>query len=100
MNIEFEIKLYTNKVNTNFQVKEVPKENAPYDCLSLITLDCVTRINKKHYPQDLLDECKYKIRKNKKDNFIKDDLELDNDSESYNKFEGESGGDYFVLIIS
>ena len=100
MNIEFEIKLYANKVNTNFQVKEVPKENASYDCLSLITLDCVTRIKKKHYPQDLLDVCKYKIRKNKNDNFIKDDLELDNDSESYNTFESESAGDYFVLIIS
>ena len=50
-----------------------------------MTLDCVTRINKKHYLQD---------------HFIKDGLELDTESESYNKFEGESESDYFVLIIS
>ena len=92
--------MYENKVNTNLQVKEVPKENASYDFLSLITLDCVTRINKKHYLQDLLEECKYKIRKNKKENVLNNDLELDTDSESYNKFEGESESDYFVLIIS
>ena len=29
--------MYKNKVNTNFQGKEVPKENASYDCLSVIT---------------------------------------------------------------
>ena len=29
--------MYENKVNINFQVKEVPKENASYDCLSLMT---------------------------------------------------------------
>ena len=92
--------MYENKVNTNLQVKEVPKENASYDFLSLITLDCVTRINKNHYLQDILEECKYKIRKNKKENVLNNDLELDTDSESYNKFEGESESDYFVLIIS
>ena len=35
--IETKIKVYKNKVNTNFQGKEVPKENASYACLSVIT---------------------------------------------------------------
>ena len=76
------IKVYQDKVNTNFQGKEVPKENAPYDCLLLITLNFVIRANKKYYPQTLLDECKYKIIKNKMKNLINDDLELDTDTES------------------
>ena len=77
--------MYENKVNTNFQGKEVPNENISYDCLSLITLDSVIRVNKRYYPQTLLEECKYKIRKNKRDNHINDDFELDTDSESYNE---------------
>ena len=59
--------MYEDKVNTNIQGKEVPKENASYDCLSLRTLDSVIRINKKYYLQALLKECKCKIRKNKGD---------------------------------
>ena len=57
--------MYEDRVNTNFQGKKVSKENASYKCLSLIMLDFVIRVNKKHYPQTLLEECKYVIRKNK-----------------------------------
>ena len=39
-----EIKVYEDRMNTNFQGKEVPKENASYDCLSLITLDSVAKL--------------------------------------------------------
>ena len=56
--------MYGDRVNTNFQGKKVPKENASYKCLSLITLDSVIGANKKFYPQTLLEECKYVIRKN------------------------------------
>ena len=38
-------------------------------------LDSVIRVNKKYYPQTLLEECKYEIRKTKMDNLINDDLE-------------------------
>ena len=38
--------MHEDKVNTKFQVKEVPKENASHDCLSLITLDSAVRVNK------------------------------------------------------
>ena len=80
--LKTKIKVYKDRVNTNFQGKEVPKENGSYDCLSLITLDSVVRVNKKYYPQTLLEECKYKIRKNKRENFINDDLEVGTESES------------------
>ena len=61
-------------MNTNFQGKKVPKENASYKCLSLIMLDFV--INKKYYSQTLLEECKYEIKKNEMKNLINDDLDL------------------------
>ena len=41
----------------------------------MIMLDSVIRVNKKYYPQTLLEECKYEIRKTKMDNLINDDLE-------------------------
>ena len=74
--IKSKIKMYEDRVNTNFQGKEVPKEDAPYKCLSLIVLDSVTRASKKYYPQTLLEEYKYVIRKNKMENLINDDLDL------------------------
>ena len=56
--IKTKIKAYGDKVNTNFQGKKITKENASYTCFSLIILDSVIRVNKKYYPQTLLEECK------------------------------------------
>ena len=52
--IKTKIKLYGDRVNTNFQGKKEPKENASFECFSLIMLDSVIRVNKifiilKHY---------------------------------------------------
>ena len=74
--------MYEDKVNTNTQGKEVPKENDSFDCLPLIILDSVITVNKKYYPQILLNKCKYKIRKNERYNFINNDLELDTESDN------------------
>ena len=87
--IKTKIKMYEDRVNTNFQSKTVPKENASYKCLSLIMLDFVIRLNKKYYPQTLLEECKYVIRKNKLENFI-NDLDLSSSDESDNESDNES----------
>ena len=75
--------------NTNFQGNKIPKENATYKCLSLIMLGSVTRVSKKYYPQTLLEECKHKIKKNKMENLINDDLDL---SSSDNESDNESDG--------
>ena len=45
-------------------------------------LDSVIRVNKKYYPQTLLEECKYVIRKNKMQDLINDDLSLSSSDES------------------
>ena len=53
-------------------------------------LDPVIRANKKYYPQTLLEECKYVIRKNKMENLINDDLDLHSSDESDNEFDNGS----------
>ena len=70
--IKKKIEIYEDRMNTNFQGKKVPKENASYKCLSLIMLDSVIKVNKKYYPQIFSEECKYVIRKNKMENLIND----------------------------
>ena len=95
--IKTKIKMYEDRVNTNFQGKKVSKENASYKCLSLIMLDSVIRVNKKYYPQIFSEECKYVIRKNKMENLINDDLDLnasdESDSESDNETDNEIDSD-------
>ena len=87
--IKTKIKMYDDRVNTNFQGKTVPKENTSYKCLSLIMLDSVIRVNKKYYPQTLLEECIYVLRQNKMENLINDDLNLSSSDESDNESDNE-----------
>ena len=42
-------------------------------------LDSVIRENKNHYPQTLLEECKYEIRKNKTEKLINHNLSDESD---------------------
>ena len=92
--IKTKIKSYGGKVNTNFQSKKIPKENASYKCLSLIMLDSVIRVSKKYYPQTLLEECKYEIKKTKMENLINDDLDLSSsDDHADNESDGETKSD-------
>ena len=92
--IKTKIKMYEDRVNTNFQGKKVPKEDASYNCLSLFVLDSVIRISKKYYPQTLLEEFKYVIRKNKMENLINRDLDLSSsDNETDNESDNESDSD-------
>ena len=90
--IKTKIKMYEDRVNKNFPGKKVPKENASYKCL-LIMLDSVIRVNKKHYSQTHLEECKYAIRNNKMENLINDDLDLSSSDESDNETDNESDND-------
>ena len=53
-------------------------------------LGSVIRANKKYYPQTLLEECKYVIRKNKMESIINDDLDLSSSDESDNKTDNET----------
>ena len=63
--IKTKIKMYEDKVITNFHEKKIPKENASYNYIILIAIDYVIRMNQKYYPQAYLCECKFQIRKNR-----------------------------------
>ena len=52
-------------------------------------LDSLIRANKKYYPQTLLEECKYEIKKNKMENLINDDLDPSSSDEADNKCDNE-----------
>ena len=72
--INTKLKLCNNDIKTNFHdennIREVPKENYAYKCLSLISLDSVIQTNKKYYPQTFLEECKYKLTNKSVKNLI------------------------------
>ena len=61
--IKAKIKSYGDKVNTNFQSKKIPKENASYKYLSLVILDSAIRVSKKCCPQTLSEERKFEIKR-------------------------------------
>ena len=89
--IKTKIKIYKDIVNTNFQGKKVPKENASYKCLSLIMVDSVIKTSKEYYPQTLLEEYKHETKKTKMENLINYELELSSsDDETNNKSGNES----------
>ena len=68
----------------------MPKEKAPCKSLSIIMLDSVVKVKKKHYLQTLLEECKYEPKKIKLENLIDDDLEKSSSDESDNKADNNS----------
>ena len=61
-------------------------------------LDSVVKVNKKYYRQTLLEECKHKIKKNKMENLINDNQDLNSsdkefDNESDNKSDNDESSD-------
>ena len=87
--IKTKIKTYADNIITNFDNKKMPKEKAPCKCLLVIIIDSVIKVNKKYYPQTLLEECKYTQEKIKIENYINEDLE-DSESDSDTNNETES----------
>ena len=73
----------------------MPKKNASYKCLTLIMLDSVIRVNKKYYPQTLLEKFNYETKNNKMENLFNDDLDVslsdnETDIDSDNETDNES----------
>ena len=64
------------------------KKNKPYKCVSLISLDSISKINKKYYPQTLLQECVYKLINQRVENIV-NNINLDSSSESGNELDYE-----------
>ena len=91
--INTKIRSCKNDIITNFhdidnKNDKLPEKNKAYKCMSLISLDSITKINKKYYPQTLLQECVYKLINTKVENFITN-INLDSSSESDNESDYE-----------
>ena len=87
--IKTKIKIYAGSISTNFHNKEIPQEKAPCKCLSIIMIDSFIKVNKKYYPQTLLEEYKYVQEKIKTENYINEELE-ESESDSNSNDETES----------
>ena len=91
--INTQIRSYNNDIMTNFRNvdnknNKLLEKNKPHKCMSLISLDSIIKINKKYYPQTLLQECVYKLINKKVENIITN-INLDSSSESDNELDYE-----------
>ena len=83
--IKTKIKIYSDKMYTNFEHNKIPKDNKYCVCLSVILLIFLNS-DKEYYPQTFLEECEYVIKSKKMINTINEDLELrESDDESDDK---------------
>ena len=91
--IKTKIKIYNNRINTNFQGNKIPENNKYCNCLSVILLDFVIKIDNDYYLQIFLEECKNAVKKTKM-NRINEELDLhESDDESDNDKSNESDED-------
>ena len=84
--IKAKVRELDGKIKTNFVGTGIPKENMHYTCIACKT---IMRIDKKHYLQVYLEECKYKVKKIQMSRFINAKLESESESDS----EAESKSD-------
>ena len=83
------LKIFDRINRTTFTNNAIPIERNHYICVPAIDIDSVLKIdNKRAYPQAYLEQCKYKLKKRKRQRYI-DHLEIidydnENDSDSDN----------------
>ena len=79
--LKAKVREFNGNIKTNFLGNNLPKENTYYTCTACITIDSVLKMNKKHYPQVYLEECKYRVKKINTPRFINTELESDSESD-------------------
>ena len=75
--IKTKIKIYNNKVNTNFHDNKIPEDNDYCACLSAVLLDSIINVDEKYYSKIFLEKFKYVTKKKKIINSINEELDLD-----------------------
>ena len=60
--IKTKIKIYNDRINTNFQGNKIPKYNEYY-FLSVVLLDFVVNVDNDYYPQIFLVDSKHLVKK-------------------------------------
>ena len=77
----------TNFHDIDNKNNKLPEKNKPYRCMSLISLDFIIKIDKKYYPQTLLQECVYKLINRKVENIITNSLDSSSESDNESDYE-------------
>ena len=78
----------------------MPKEKSLSKCLSIIILDSFIKANKMHYPQTLLEECKYGQKQIKTQNYSDEDLEKsDSNDETESDIDNDEYDKQFVESV-
>ena len=76
------LKIFNGINRTTFTDNAIPIERTSYNCIPVIDIDSVLKIdNKRAYPQAYLEQCKYKLKKRRAVNFINEEI-IDEDSDS------------------
>ena len=76
------LKIFNEINRTTFNNNNyIPMERNHYICIPVIEIDSVLKIDKRAYPQAYLEQCKYKLKKRKIENYIDDEI-IDEDSDS------------------
>ena len=81
--IKTKVKTFNNMINTLFSGDEIPKERIHYICIAAICIGSVFRVDKKNYPKVYLEQCKYKTRKRKLEDFIDDEVNPSSNDSDY-----------------
>ena len=84
------MKIYNNRINTNFQGSIISEKNQYCTCLCVILLDSIIKIDYDYYSQIPLGECKYPA---KLMNAINEELNLDESDDETNNDKFESDED-------
>ena len=80
-------------------IKKFIKSITHYICIPAIDIDSVLKVDKKTYPQAYLEQCKYKLKKRKRVNYIDlkiidyhgdDSYSSDSKNENKNKIKNEN----------
>ena len=79
--LKTKVREFSSVIKANFLGNKIPKENKHYTCIAYITIDFVTRVEKKNYPQVYLEECKYKMKETKISKFIEAELKSESEPE-------------------
>ena len=78
--LKAKVREFDGVIKTKFVGNDIPKENIHYTCVACITIDSVSRIDKKNHPQVYLEECKYRVKKIQMSRFINTELKSDSES--------------------
>ena len=85
---------------TTFTNNVIPIEKTHYTCISAIDIDSVLKIDKKAFPQAYLEQCEYKLKKEKRSRYI-DHLEIiDYDSDDNYSSDSENDNENEIKIKS